>query len=315
MNLYDMIMEFLRIQNRQDAWHQTEMLQAIADSMGKTTQTEDVNAHGFSILPKLYMGSNSFPLDGIIHKALRATWDLNSLSPQLWTQGYRQRKAMHTTGTIFNTDETLQLIHLAAEVVQRHVGQHSIQHTHHSLEGISEESASFIRIGSSWLRELTIDNMSNWSLINQLTTEIILSVMTLRQDDPITLGNCMHILCLLSSTDEFGGKIRGLGEVGKIIKLLPRQFSEKRGVDTLQSTWTQNNKNLRLTLRTLRHITDPDISNPYYPRIGTGANLEMVLGNLLLERCHGGTRWAHGCGAQCTQVWVVDTRCGGGTPS
>jgi len=34
----------------------------------------------------------------------------------------------------------------------------------------------------------------------------------------------------------------------------------------------------------------------------------------LLERCHGGTRWAHGCGAQCTQVWVADTRRGGGTP-
>jgi len=29
---------------------------------------------------------------------------------------------------------------------------------------------------------------------------------------------------------------------------------------------------------------------------------------LVLEWWHGGTRWAHGCGAQCTQVWVVDTR-------
>jgi len=27
-----------------------------------------------------------------------------------------------------------------------------------------------------------------------------------------------------------------------------------------------------------------------------------------------GTRWSHGCGAHCTQVWVVDTRRGGGTP-
>ena len=34
----------------------------------------------------------------------------------------------------------------------------------------------------------------------------------------------------------------------------------------------------------------------------------------LLKRCHGGTRWAHGCGAQGTQVWVVDTRRGGRTP-
>jgi len=35
---------------------------------------------------------------------------------------------------------------------------------------------------------------------------------------------------------------------------------------------------------------------------------------ILLERCHGGTRWAHGYGAQVTQVWVIDTRRGGGTP-
>jgi len=52
------------------------MLQAFADSMGDTTQTEDVTAHGFSILPKLNMGSNSSPLDGAILKALRARWDL-----------------------------------------------------------------------------------------------------------------------------------------------------------------------------------------------------------------------------------------------
>jgi len=56
MNLYDMIIELLRIQSRQDTLHQKEMLQAIADSMGDTTQTEDVTAHGFSMLPKLNMG-------------------------------------------------------------------------------------------------------------------------------------------------------------------------------------------------------------------------------------------------------------------
>jgi len=41
-----------------------------------------------------------------------------------------------------------------------------------------------------------------------------------------------------------------------------------------------------------------------------GTNLYLRL----LERCHGGTRWAHGCGAQGTQVRVIDTRRGGGTP-
>ena len=45
-------------------------LQAIADSMGDTTQTEDVTVHGFSILPKLDMGANSSPLDGVILKVL-----------------------------------------------------------------------------------------------------------------------------------------------------------------------------------------------------------------------------------------------------
>jgi len=63
-------------------------------------------------------------------------------------------------------------------------------------------------------------------------------------------------------------------------KLLPRQFLGKRGEDAPQSIWTLNNNNLRFTLRTLRHLTEPDINNPYYPQIGTGANLRMVLGTL-----------------------------------
>jgi len=77
MNLYDIIKELLRIQSRQDTLHQEDMLQAIADSMGDTTQTEDVTFYGFSILPKLNMGPNSSPLDGVILKVLRAKWDLN----------------------------------------------------------------------------------------------------------------------------------------------------------------------------------------------------------------------------------------------
>jgi len=79
------------------------------------------------------------------------------------------------------------IIHLTAEVMKRHFGRISDQHTYHSPEGIRAESAT----GSSWLRELTIDNMSNWSLINQLTTELTSNILAHRQDDPITLGNCM----------------------------------------------------------------------------------------------------------------------------
>jgi hypothetical protein len=142
------------------------------------------------------------------------------------------------------------------------------------------ESSSFLQTGSSWLRKMTIDNMSNWSLINQLTTELIVNTMAHKQDDSITFGNCMHTLCLLSSIEEIGSKIRGLGGAEKIMKLLPRQFTEQRGEVIPQSTCTLNNNNLRFTLRTLRHLTEPDINDPYYPRIGTGANLRMVLGTL-----------------------------------
>jgi len=106
-NLYDMIIELIRIQSRQDTLHQEEMLQAIADSMGDTTQTEDVTVYSFSILPKLNMGPNSSPLDSVILKVLRAKWDSNSPTPKLWTHGHRQRKAMHTAGAIFNPDETV----------------------------------------------------------------------------------------------------------------------------------------------------------------------------------------------------------------
>ena len=182
-------------------------------------------------------GSNSSPLHGAIPKALQARWDLHSLSPKVWLQEFRQRKAMHTAGTIFRPEETLHLIHLTAEVMQIHFRQISAQHAYQPSEASIETSASFLQTGSSWLRELTMDNVCNWSLIDQLTTDLILNVMAHRQDDPFTLGNCIHILCLLSSTDEFGGKLRGLGGVGKIIKILPRQFSEKRGEHAADSTW------------------------------------------------------------------------------
>jgi len=52
------------------------------------------------------------------------------------------------------------------------------------------------------------------------------------------------------------------------------------GENVPQRTWTQNNNNLRFTLRTLRHLTEPDINKPYYSRIGTGVNLRAVLGTL-----------------------------------
>ena len=140
MILYDIIKVSLRSQNGQDALHQTEMLQAIADSIGDTSQTADVTIHGFSILPQLKGGAHSSPLNGAISKALRPRWDLNSLSPQIWIQGYRQRKAMYTASARFHPEETLQLILLA----QRHFRQVSTQRAHHP-EASKTKSVSFHR--------------------------------------------------------------------------------------------------------------------------------------------------------------------------
>jgi len=63
------------------------------------------------------------------------------------------------------------------------------------------------------------------------------------------------------------------------MKLLPRQFPEKKWEATPQNTCTPLNNNLRFTLRTLRHLTEPDFNDPY-SRIGTGANLRRVLDTL-----------------------------------
>jgi len=57
------------------------------------------------------------------------------------------------------------------------------------------------------------------------------NTMAHRQDNPITFGNCIHTLCsVLNSTKETGGKIRGLGGAGKIMKLSTQTIPwKKRG--------------------------------------------------------------------------------------
>jgi len=62
--------------------------------------------------------------------------------------------------------------------------------------------------------------------------------------------------------------------------LSPRQFPEKRGEAIPQNSCALHNNNLRFTLRTLRHLTEPDFNNPYYSRIDTEANLRRVLDTL-----------------------------------
>jgi len=67
---------------------------------------------------------------------------------------------MYTAGARFHPEETLQLIYLTAEVMQRHFRQVSTQRAHHS-EASKKESVT----GSSWLKEITIDSVCKWSLI------------------------------------------------------------------------------------------------------------------------------------------------------
>jgi len=122
--------------------------------------------------------------------------------------------------------------------------------------------------------------MSNLSHIGLLCTELLLKTLTHMQDEPITAGNCIHTLCLLSSTAETAGKIRDLTGGDIIMKLLPQQFPEKRGEATPQETLTLYNKNLRLTLRTLRHFTGPDLNLLHCPRLDTEANLRRVFDTL-----------------------------------
>ena len=119
--VYDIITELLRIQNRQDTLHQTDMLlQAIADSIVDITQSEATKVYGLIILPRLNLGSQSSPLDGVILKILKSKWNRNQLTPKVWIQGHRQRKAIHAAGGIYSPDETARLLLLTYEVMHAH---------------------------------------------------------------------------------------------------------------------------------------------------------------------------------------------------
>ena len=104
--LYDIITELLRIQNRQDTLHQTGLLQAIVDSIVDITQTDNATIYGLSILSRLNLGSHSSPLDGVILKVLQSKWDRYLLTPKVWAQGHRQRKALHVAGANYSPIES-----------------------------------------------------------------------------------------------------------------------------------------------------------------------------------------------------------------
>ena len=75
-------------------------------------------------------------------------------------------------------------------------------------------------------------------------------------------------------------RIQDLGGMDKIMILLPKQFPEKRGEAIPLITRSLHNSNLRFTLRTLRHLTEPDHDDPHELRIDTGTNLGRVFDTL-----------------------------------
>jgi len=256
------------------------MLQAIVDSIVDITQTDDATIYGLSILPRLNLGSHSSPLDGVILKVLQSKWDRYLLTPKVWAQGHRQRKALHVAGANYSPVESARLLLLTEAVIHRNLPYFPFPFLCRLAEKQKTYRDSFLPTGSAWIRELAINEISNWSCISHLCTELFLKTLTHMQDDPITFGHCIHTLCLLSSTAETGGKIRDLEGAEIILKLLPRQFPEMRGEATPQKSLTLYNNKIRLTPRTLRHLTEPDLNYLYCPRLDTGANLRRVFDTL-----------------------------------
>ena len=244
------------------------------------TQRDATTVRGLSILSCLNLGSQSSPLDGVILKVLQSKWNGNLLTPKVWTQGHLQRKALHAAGGDYGPDETARLLLLTYEVMHAHCPHSSYSHVCHLRGQQRTARDSFLRTGSHWIRDLAINETSNLSRIGLLCTELLLRTLTHMQDEPITAGYCIHTLCLLSSTAETGGRIQDLEGVDIIMKSLPQQFQDKRQEATPQETSNLYNKNLRLTLRTLRHLTGPDLNLLHCPRLDTEANLRRVFDTL-----------------------------------
>ena len=64
------------------------------------------------------------------------------------------------------------------------------------------------------------------------------------------------------------------------MNFLPKQFPEIRGEAIPLHTRTLHNSNLRFTLRTLRHLTEPDYDDPHDSWTNTGTNLKRVFDTL-----------------------------------
>jgi len=278
--LYDIITDLLRIQSRPDTLHLTGMLQVIADSIVDNTQSEECTVKGLNILPRLKLGSQHSPLDGVILKVLQSRWNGNILTSTIWEQSHRQRSALHAAGGDYGPDETAGILTLISDVLHAYCFHDSPSHVCRLSGPQKSDRDSFSRTGCHWIRDLATLDMSNLNRIGLLCTKPLLRILTHMRDEPITVGHYIHTLCLLSSPRETGDRIRDLAGFDTIMALLPLQYQDKRGDATPQNTINLHNKNLRFTLCTLRNLTGPNGNHPHGPRLGTGANLLRVLDTL-----------------------------------
>ena len=157
---------------------------------------------GFNILPCLKLGSQSSPLDGLIPKVLQSRWNGNTLTPTIWEQGHRQRRAWHAAGGDYGPMETACILTLTSDILHAYCFHDSPSHVCCLSEPQENDRDSFIRTGCHWISDLAIIDMSNLNRIGLFCTKPLLRILTHMRDEPITIGHCIHTLCLLSSSME-----------------------------------------------------------------------------------------------------------------
>ena len=132
------------------------MLQVIANSIEDNTLSEDCTVKGFNILPCLKLGSQRSPLDGVILKVLQSRWNGNTLTPTIWEQGHRQRRALHVAGGDYGPDETARILTLISDVLHAYCLHGSPSHVCRLTGPQRSERDSFLRTGCHWIRDLAI---------------------------------------------------------------------------------------------------------------------------------------------------------------
>jgi len=193
IHLYDAITDLLRIQSRHDTLHLPGMLQAIADSIADNTLSEDCTVKGFNILACLELGLQSSPLDGVILKVLQSRWHDNTLTPTIWEQGHRQRRALHVAGGNYGPDETARILTLISDVLHAYCLHDSPFHVCRLAGPPKNDRDSLVRTGCHWMRDLAIIDMSNLNRIGLLCTKLLLRILTHMRDEPFTIGHCITL--------------------------------------------------------------------------------------------------------------------------